>query len=156
MARMPRFLISHQQTTYHVISRTALDRYPLGDQEKSLLLTTIQQLSGVYFCEVLGFCLMGNHFHLLVTMRPEDEISDEEVKESYQRRYGDEYTLMAGQIPFYRQKWTSLSEYVKEIKQSFPQLNPACRQEPRFVAWLFNRTSPGVQQKARTKRNLLG
>jgi hypothetical protein len=56
MARMSRFLIPHQQTTYHVISRTALDGYPLGEQEKSLLLTIIQQLSAVYFCEVLGFC----------------------------------------------------------------------------------------------------
>jgi REP element-mobilizing transposase RayT len=65
---------------------------------------------------------MGNHFHLLVTMRPEDEISDDEVKESFQRRYGDEYSLMTGQIPFYRQKWTSLSEYVKEIKQSFTRV----------------------------------
>jgi REP element-mobilizing transposase RayT len=109
----------HQQTTYHIISRTALDGYPLGEQEKSLLLATIKHLSSVYFCEVLGFCLMGNHLHLLVTMRPEDEVSDEEVKESFQRRYGDEYTLMTGQIPFYRQKWTSLSEYVKEIKQGF-------------------------------------
>ena len=120
MARMPRFLIPHQQATYHVISRTALDGYPFGEQEKGLLLSIIQQLSSVYFCEVLGFCLMGNHFHLLVTMRPEDEVSDEEVKESFQRRYGDEYTLMTGQIPFYRQKWTSLSEYVKEIKQGSP------------------------------------
>ncbi|MGM0540301.1 MAG: transposase [Thermodesulfobacteriota bacterium] len=80
MPRMPRFLIPHQQTAYHVISRTALDGYPLGEQEKSLLLATIKQLSSVYFCEVLGFCLMGNHFHLLVTMRPEDEVSDDEVK----------------------------------------------------------------------------
>jgi hypothetical protein len=56
MARMSRFLIPHQQTTYHVISRTALDGYPLGEHEKSLLLTIIQQLSAVYFCEVLGFC----------------------------------------------------------------------------------------------------
>jgi REP element-mobilizing transposase RayT len=105
-----------------VISRTALDGYPLGEQEKSLLLTIIQQLSAVYFCEVLGFCLMGNHFHLLVTMRPEDEVSDKEVQTSFQRRYGDEYTLMPGQIPFYRQKWTSLSEYVKEIKQGFTRV----------------------------------
>jgi hypothetical protein len=56
MARMPRFLIPHQQTSYHVISRTALDGYPLGEAEKGLLLATIKQLSAVYFCEVLGFC----------------------------------------------------------------------------------------------------
>ena len=60
---------------------------------------------------------MGNHFHLLITMmRPEDEVTDDEVLESFQRRYGDEYTLMTGKISFYRQKWTSLSEYVKEFK----------------------------------------
>jgi REP element-mobilizing transposase RayT len=122
MARMPRFLLPHRQTTYHVISRTALDGYPLGEREKSLLLQTIQDLSAVYFCEVLGFCLMGNHFHLLVTIIPEDEISDQEVEASFQKRYGDEYTLMTGQIPFYRQKWTSLSEYVKEIKQTFTRM----------------------------------
>jgi len=29
---------------------------------------------------------------------------------------------MPGQIPYYRQKWTSLSEYVKEIKQNFTRL----------------------------------
>jgi len=122
MARMPRFLLSHRQTTYHVISRTALDGYPLGDQEKSLLLGIMQNLSAVYFCQVLGFCLMGNHFHLLVTMLPENEITDQEVQASFKQRYGDEYTLMPGQIPFYRQKWTSLSEYVKEIKQTFTRV----------------------------------
>ncbi|KXB09226.1 hypothetical protein AKJ60_00665 [candidate division MSBL1 archaeon SCGC-AAA385M11] len=152
MARMPRFLISHQQATYHVISRTALDGYPLGEQEKSVLLCIIQQLSAVYFCEVLGFCLMGNHFHLLVTMRPEDEVSDEEVKESFQRRYGDEYTLMPGQIPFYRQKWTSLSEYVKEIKQSFTPLN----RPPVYGFAVFNWASPVLQQEVQSAGLLLG
>jgi hypothetical protein len=115
-------LISHRQTTYHVVSRTALDGFPLSEREKSLLLDIMQNLSAVYFCQVLGFCLMGNHFHLLVTMFPEDEITDESVAASFKRRYGDEYTLMPGQIPFYRQKWTSLSEYVKEIKQTFTRI----------------------------------
>jgi len=122
MARMPRFLIPHQPTTYHIINRTALDGYPMGEQEKSLLLGIIKKLSATYFCEVLGFCLMGNHFHLLVTMLPEDQASDEEVRARFEQKYGDEYTLMPGQIPFYRQKWTSLSEYVKEIKQYFTRV----------------------------------
>ena len=153
MARMPRFVIPHQQTTYHVISRTALDGYPLGEQEKSLLLTIIQQLSNIYFCEVLGFCLMGNHFHLLITMRPEDEVSDEEVKESFLCRYGDEYTLKAGQIPFYRQKWTSLSEYVKEIKQSFTRMyNKKRRRKGTFWAERFKSV---IVEKGETLINCL-
>lgn len=31
MARMPRFLISHQPTTYHIISRTALDDFQVDE-----------------------------------------------------------------------------------------------------------------------------
>ncbi|MFW5730701.1 MAG: transposase [Desulfonatronovibrionaceae bacterium] len=119
MARMPRFILSHRQATYHVISRTALDGLPLGEEEKRLLLNIIKDMSAVYFCEVLGFCIMGNHFHLLVTMFPEDEITDQDVLASFKRRYGNKQRLTSGQIPFYRQKWTSLSEYIKEIKQTF-------------------------------------
>lgn len=59
-------------TVYHVISRVALDGFVLGDVEKEYLLKLIKDLSSVYFVEVLGFCLMGNHFHLLVRMQTGD------------------------------------------------------------------------------------
>lgn len=55
-------------------------------------------------------------------MLPEDEIFDEEVQTRYTKKYGDEFTLMPGQIPFYRQKWNSLSEYVKQGKQNFTRI----------------------------------
>jgi REP element-mobilizing transposase RayT len=122
MPRLPRFLIPDRPATYHVISRTALDGFPLGDTEKEDLLRTIKSLSQVYFCDVLGFAILGNHFHLLVQMHPEDEISDQAVQESFYRRYGQDRTLLPGQIPFYRHKWASLSEYVKEIKQTFSRI----------------------------------
>ncbi len=48
-----------EPAVYHVLSRTALDGFVLGDVEKEYLLTLIQRLSAVYFTEVLGFCLMG-------------------------------------------------------------------------------------------------
>ena len=119
MARLPRFLIPDRPTTYHVISRTALDGFPLKETEKEDLLRTIKSLSQVYFCQVLGFAILGNHFHLLVRMRPEDDVADQEVLDSFHRRYGQDRSLLPGQIPFYRHKWASLSEYVKEIKQTF-------------------------------------
>jgi putative transposase len=65
---------------YHVISRTALAGFVLGDIEKDFLLNLIRRLSRVYFAEVLGFCLMGNHFHLLVRMHPGENQNDEEIK----------------------------------------------------------------------------
>ena len=86
MARIPRLTLTGEPAVYHVISRTALDGFVLGDAEKEYLLSLLQQLSAVYFTEVLGFCLMGNHFHLLVRMLPETEFSDAEIRTRFQRR----------------------------------------------------------------------
>jgi len=62
MARIPRLLVKGEDTVYHIISRTALPGYVLGDCEKDYLLSLIKDLSGIFFVEVFGFCIMGNHF----------------------------------------------------------------------------------------------
>jgi hypothetical protein len=63
---------------------------------------------------------MGNHFHLAVKMRPANDYSDEEIRNRFESYYGnDKRILMAAQISAFRRKWSSLSEYVKEIKQRF-------------------------------------
>lgn len=99
MARIPRLTVDGEPAVYHVISRTALDGFVLGDVEKEYLLSLIQRLSAVYFTEVLGFCLMGNHFHLLVRMQPAEAFSDTEIRTRFQRYYGadSERTLLDGQ-----------------------------------------------------------
>ncbi len=61
MPRMPRIVVKDDPAVYHVMSRVAPEGYPLGNMEKEYLLETIRGLSSVYFAEVLGFCLMGNH-----------------------------------------------------------------------------------------------
>ena len=121
MARIPRLTVDGEPSVYHVISRTALDGFVLGDVEKDYLLSLVQRLSAVYFTEVLGFCLMGNHFHLLVRMHPEAAFSDEDIRTRFHRYYGADSNrqLTDGQLPTLRAKWANLSEYVKEIKQSF-------------------------------------
>ncbi len=57
MARIPRMLMSGEQAIYHVMSRTALDGFPLGDVEKDYLVKLIQKKSLLYFVEILGFCV---------------------------------------------------------------------------------------------------
>jgi putative transposase len=54
MPRMPRIVVKDDPAVYHVMSRVALDGYPLGDVEKEYLFETIRRLSSVYFAEVLG------------------------------------------------------------------------------------------------------
>jgi len=62
MLRIARLVIKGEPAMYHVISRTVLDGFVLGDVEKDYLFKLIKRLSSVYFSEVFGFCVMGNHF----------------------------------------------------------------------------------------------
>lgn len=122
MPRIARLKVKGETTVYHIMSRTALDGFVLGDVEKEFLLNLIKKLSKVYFTEVLGFCLMGNHFHLLVRMHNGDDFDDEEIKKRYKIYHGEESRREVNDeeaIRLLREKWCDLSEYVKEIKQSF-------------------------------------
>ena len=119
MPRTSRLIIKGETVVYHVMSRTALDGFPLGDIEKDFLLNLIKRYSSLYLVEILGFCLMGNHFHILVKMIPEHEFTDEEIKERFVKFYGDDRSFTYDQVPFLREKYSSLSEYIREIKVGF-------------------------------------
>ena len=119
MPRIPRMVINDETTVYHVMSRTALDGFPLGDVEKDFMLDLIRRYSTLYLVEILGFCLMGNHFHILVKMFPEHKFTDEDIQRRYENFYGDGSMFAAGWIPSLREKLSSLSEFVREIKVGF-------------------------------------
>jgi REP element-mobilizing transposase RayT len=112
-------VIDDETTVYHVMSRTALDGFPLGDIEKDFMLDLIKRYSALYLVEILGFCLMGNHFHILVKMLPEYKFADQDIKKRYVGFYGDERIFTDGLIPSLRAKLSSLSEFVREIKVGF-------------------------------------
>ncbi|BBO88410.1 transposase [Desulfosarcina ovata] len=120
MPRVSRMIVQNQTAVYHVMSRTALDGFPLEAFEKDFLLELIKRMAGLFFTEVYGFALMGNHFHLLVKMIPDDRFSDEEVKVRLVNFYGEKKApVNDGQLPFMRQKLASLSEFMREIKVNF-------------------------------------
>ena len=92
MPRISRMIVKNQTAVYHVMSRTALEGFPLEAYEKDYLLDLIKRMAGLFFTEVYGFALMGNHFHLLVKMIPGDCFTDEEVKERLVHYYGKQKT----------------------------------------------------------------
>ena len=119
MPRIPRMVIDDETTVYHVMSRTALDGFPLGDIEKDFMLDLIKRYAALYFVEILGICIMGNHFHILVKTLPEYKFSDQDIKARYVGFYGDERAFADGLITSLRAKLSSLSEFVREIKVGF-------------------------------------
>ena len=112
-------VIEDEATVYHVMSRTALDGFVIGDIEKDFMLNLVKRYSELYFVEILGFCLMGNHFHILVKMLPEYKFIDEDLKKRYLGFYGDDRVFTDGLIPSLKAKLSSLSEFVREIKVGF-------------------------------------
>ena len=56
MPRTSRLIVANEKAVYHVMSRTALDGFPLQDVEKDFMLDLIKRFSSLYFTEILGFC----------------------------------------------------------------------------------------------------
>ncbi len=53
MPRIARLVVKGEPAVYHVVTRSALDGFVLGDVEKDFLLDHIRRLSSIYFSEVL-------------------------------------------------------------------------------------------------------
>lgn len=122
MPRKPRMIVEGESAVYHVMSRTALEGFVLGEIEKDYLLQLIKHLSSIYFAEILGFAIMGNHFHAVVRMHVGDEYPDDEISKRFGLYYQNDKNKrapMPNQIPALREKWGKLSEFMKEIKQVF-------------------------------------
>ena len=83
------------------------------------MLDLIKRISALYFSEILGFCLMGNHFHLLVKMIPENRFTDEQIQKRFETYFGESQNFIEGQMPYLREKLSSLSEFMREIKVGF-------------------------------------
>ncbi|MBU1170871.1 MAG: hypothetical protein KKD44_15025 [Proteobacteria bacterium] len=119
MPRTTRMVIRDEKSVYHVISRTALDGFPFGTVEKEKFVSILKWFARIYFTEILGYAVLDNHIHILVKMLPERNYSDDEIKKRYEARYGDDAMFPVGRIDHFRRKWASLSEFMKEVKQTF-------------------------------------
>jgi len=119
MPRTARLINKGGKTAYHLISRTALDGFPFGSVEKDMLVEIIKRMSRLFFMDVFGFCIMSNHFHLLIQTVPGHLVSKDDIVKRLKAHYGKDFELTDERVEYYREKLTSLSNYMKEIKQSF-------------------------------------
>ena len=75
-------------TYYHVMNRIAGEKnfYPFGHEEKQMLITLMNKYLKLYKIELLSYCIMSNHFHLV--LYSPGKISTEEIKNCWQDFYG--------------------------------------------------------------------
>jgi REP element-mobilizing transposase RayT len=78
---------------YHVISRVVDRRFVLGAEEKERFRTLMRMQENFTGCRALSYCLMDNHFHLLVEVPPMAEagLTDEELLKRLSAIYSEAF-----------------------------------------------------------------
>ena len=85
MARQARVRIEEKESgVYHLCSRVAGPKgwYPLSEAiNQQKLLDLIKFYTAGYQCKVYGFCIMGNHYHLIIEFLKPGKLSAKFLKE---------------------------------------------------------------------------
>jgi putative transposase len=119
MPRYARMVVEGETAIYHIMSRTALDNYPFDDIDKDKFLEILKKFSAIYFVEMLGFCIMGNHIHGLVRVFPDKCYTDADIMKRFALNYGEDAAFEYECIDKYRKKWSDLGKFMQEVKQTF-------------------------------------
>jgi putative transposase len=84
---------------YHVHSRVVDRRFVLGTEEKEKFRTYMRMQENFTGCRALSYCLMDNHFHILLEVPPmaEGGISDEVLLKRLSAIYGEAFVAIVAQ-----------------------------------------------------------
>lgn len=123
-------------TIHHLVSRVAHRVYFLKDEERNDFIEMMRRAAEYCGVELLGWCIMTNHFHILVYLPEEDEVPEPEVirrvgilkgkgasealanKLSELRRNGDIY-MATEYLDDERNRMYDIGSFMKILKQWF-------------------------------------
>ena len=129
---------------YHCMTRTVNGERLFEDREKEMLRKMLWQVADFSGVEILTYCIMSNHFHVLVRVPEKEELSDAELMRRYKVLYPKPTKYQTASTKVMEEKlqkggeeaeairrkllarMADVSEFMKTVKQ-------------RFSVW-FNRT----------------
>ena len=135
--RHRRIKVHGRSASYHCMTRTVNGELLFKDREKEILRKMIRQVADFCGVEVLTFCIMSNHFHVLVQVPDAPSVSDAELMRRYKVLYpkptkyqeasaelmaaelragGDEAELIRRKL---LARMFDVSEFMKTVKQRF-------------------------------------
>ena len=135
--RTRRLKVSGRSAVYHCMTRTVNGELLFGDREKEMLRKMLWRVAEFCGVEVLTYCVMGNHFHVLVSV-PERAVPDDgELMRRYRLLYPKptKYQAASAEVMFAELKkggaeaeavrrkllarMGDVSEFMKAVKQRF-------------------------------------
>jgi REP element-mobilizing transposase RayT len=87
MKRFRRTKVCGEDAIYHVMSRTVGNAFLFEDREKEVFRKMMWQVADFCGVEVLTYCIMSNHFHVLVRVPVVDFVSDVELLRRFKVLY---------------------------------------------------------------------
>lgn len=83
------------ETVHHLTSRIAHKAFFLKDEERDSFLKLMLRVSSFSGVELLGWCIMNNHFHIYAYLPQPTELCDAEVMRRFALLHGDADRLLA-------------------------------------------------------------
>jgi putative transposase len=133
-----RHLVLGERGYYHVMSRMACSQYLMDEAAKQMFVRMLRKQAVFCGLDILNYCVMGNHFHLLISVPEKVEISDAELLQRYRALYDPERcppsapkpSILEGLLAdgsadgaFLRERIVArmgdLSVFMRELKQRF-------------------------------------
>ena len=119
---------------YHCMSRVVAGDYLLGEREKAVLCKQLWQVAEFCGVEILTYCIMSNHFHVLVRVPERVEMTDADLLKRAEILYfrdddclqvirnvfvnGDDGAVERMRGKLYARMY-DVSGFIKELKQRF-------------------------------------
>lgn len=126
MARMNRIKIKGGEAWYHLYAKVTgcAGEYLLaGGLEQRQLLSTIRFYASVYCCDLAAFCVMGNHYHLVVRFAEFKTLDRAQLMERALRLYHNSSKLVDlwddGQWQHFNERLFDVSELMRNIQMSY-------------------------------------
>jgi len=85
--RKPRILGRNTTNYYHLMSRVVSGDFLLKEEEKTFFQNTMRKLERFMGVNVLTYCIMSNHFHILAEVPEVKDLPDEELLRRIQYFY---------------------------------------------------------------------
>ncbi|MFT4901336.1 MAG: putative transposase [Lentimonas sp.] len=135
--RRRRIKVGGCTAVYHCMTRTVNGERLLGDREKEMLRKQLWQVADFSGVEVLTFCIMSNHFHVLVRVPEPAPVSDAELLRRYSVLYPKPTKYQTASVKALAEtlaeggtekeqlrqrllaRMTDVSEFMKTLKQRF-------------------------------------
>jgi len=137
MKRIRRTKVMGSAATYHCMTRVVNGEMLFKAREREMLRKMIWQVADFCGVEVLTYCVMSNHFHVLLRVPAQQRVDDQELMRRYKVLYPkptkfqtDSVKVLTSQLEAdsdeadaIRQKLLArmgdISEYMKAVKQRF-------------------------------------